>query len=85
MSATQLFFSFGALCGSVQADRDGSPQGPRVSVIGPCGVEFRLTGDGSPQDPYGFGFGALWGSVQADGIWSPQALLGVLRFVTLWD
>ena len=48
---------------------------------GDCGVQFRLTGNGSPQDPCVFGFGALWGSVQADGIWSPQDLLEF----DLWD
>ena len=45
--------------------------------MGHCGVQFRLAGDGSPQDPCGFGFGTLWPSVQADGIWFPQNPLGL--------
>ena len=48
-----------------------------VEFLGHCGVQFRLTGVGSPLDPCGFGFGAFWGSVHADEIWSPPYLLGV--------
>ena len=62
----------------VQADGTWSPQHLLgVEFLGHCGVQFRLTGVGSPLDPCGFGFGAFWGSVHADEIWSPPYLLGV--------
>ena len=38
-----------------------------ASALGRCGVHFRLTGDGSPQDHWCFGFGTLWGEFRLDG------------------
>ena len=59
------------------------------SALGHCGVQFKLTGHGSPQDTCSFSFGVLWGSVlwfcfgslwssvQADGIWCSQDPIGL--------
>ena len=78
MTALSGSFGFGALWSLVQADGTWSPQHLLgVEFLGHCGVQFRLTGVGSPLDPCGFGFGAFWGSVHADEIWSPPYLLGV--------
>ena len=51
--------------------------------MGYCGVQFRVTEDGSTQDPCDFSFGTLCSSFQADGIWFPQYPL-VLQFWVLW-
>lgn len=84
---THLFFSFGAFCGSVQADRRWVTTGPMGfwhwgivglstcswnlrfsghaggSAWGCFGVLFRLTGHRSPQGTCSFDSGVLWGSV----------------------
>ena len=39
------------------------------SVLRHCGVKFRLTGYGSPQDPRGFGFGTSRSSLHFERRW----------------
>ena len=52
----------------VTTDRTLASSGPaEASASGQCEVQFRLTGDGSLQDPRGFSFGTWWGSAQVDG------------------
>ena len=62
----------------VTTDRTLASSGPaEASASGQCEVQFRLTGDGSLQDPRGFSFGTWWGSAQVDGSLASSEPTGV--------
>ena len=67
------FQLMGTWWGSAQLDGSLASSEPTgVSVLGHCGVQFRLMESGILRTCWGFSFRTLWGSVQADGMWSPQ-------------
>ena len=63
----------------VTTDRTLVSSGPtETSASGQCEVQFRLTGDGSLQDPCGLSFGTWWGSAQVEGILASSEPTGAL-------
>ena len=70
---THWGFSIGTLWGSVEADMGLVSSGPtRLSVLRHCGVQFRLTGAWSPQDPLGL---QHWDIVGFSWGWHESGLL----------
>ena len=73
----------GTWWGSAQLDGSLASSEPTgVSVLGHCGVQFRLMECGLLRTHLSFSFGVWWGSVEADGSLVPGDPLG-LQFLDI--